>query len=100
MIRHVVFFKFKPLATGPSRRAFIKSLSDLPAKIPYMMNTQVGTSKVGTDDYDLVLICDFENLQKLKAFATDPNHQPVLAQEKVVIINGQKGKVTVNFEVS
>lgn len=83
MIRHVCMFKFKEEAQGRSKAenvAITKSMLDLlPEKIEYILSSQtyVGDSCQKSDNYDLILISDFDSLETLEKYKIHPDHVAV-----------------------
>lgn len=83
MIRHVCMFKFKEEAQGRSKAenvAITKSMLDLlPEKIEYILSskTYVGDSCQKSDNYDLILISDFDSLETLEKYKIHPDHVAV-----------------------
>jgi len=83
MIRHIVMFKFKDEADGRSRdenvRLTMDMLEALPAKIDYIKYSFVSSYAKGqaADNYDLILISDFESLETLEKYKVHPDHVAV-----------------------
>lgn len=83
MIRHVCMFKFKEEAQGRSKAenvAITKNMLDLlPEKIEYILSSQtyVGDSCQKPDNYDLILISDFDSLETLEKYKIHPDHVAV-----------------------
>lgn len=83
MIRHVCMFKFKEEAQGRSKAenvAITKNMLDLlPEKIEYILSSQtyVGDSCQKSDNYDLILISDFDSLETLEKYKIHPDHVAV-----------------------
>lgn len=73
-------FKFKPEAEGKTKAenvAITKSMLDaLPEKIPLILASQtfVGADDQKEDNYDLILISDFESLETLEQYKIHPDH--------------------------
>src|SRR2546421_8616977 len=85
MVRHAVFFKFKPEVSQQDRAAFITELRELPAKIPSILRPEVGEDFVGSPrSCHAALIFGFTDRQALNEYATHPEHQPVLARAKEI----------------
>ena len=83
MIRHAVFFKFKPEVAAADRAAFIAGLRELPSQIPSIQKPEVGEDFVGSPrSYHAMLLFGFADRQALNEYATHPKHQPVLARAK------------------
>jgi len=97
-IRHVVSWK---LATTDDRdraeqAARIKSgLEALPAVIPGLRSAEVGVSVTHGDDFDVVLISDFDNLDDIQVYQEHPAHLEVAGFIRSVVA----ARATVDFEV-
>ena len=76
-------FKFKEEAQGRSKAenvAITKNMLDLlPEKIEYILSSQtyVGDSCQKSDNYDLILISDFDSLETLEKYKIHPDHVAV-----------------------
>lgn len=83
MIRHVCMFKFKDEANGRTKSenvAITKEMLDkLPASIDYILHseTYVGAACQNSDNYDLILVSDFESLETLEKYKVHPDHVAV-----------------------
>ena len=83
MIRHVCMFKFKEEAEGRTKAeniAITKSMLDkLPSTIDYILRSETFTGADGQkeDNYDLILISDFESLETLEKYKVHPDHVAV-----------------------
>ncbi len=83
MIRHVCMFKFKDFADGRTKEENIsitKSMLDkLPDTIDYILSssTFVGDNAQNSDNYDLILISDFESFETLEKYKVHPDHVAV-----------------------
>ena len=83
MVKHVVFFKFKPEVGRDDRAAFIAGLRELPARIPFIVSPEVGEDFMGTPrSCHAALVFGFRDRQALNEYAIHPQHQPVLARAK------------------
>ncbi|MGO4594815.1 Dabb family protein [Leifsonia sp. 2TAF2] len=97
-IRHVVSWK---LATGDATEraehaARIKrGLESLPAVIPQLRSLQVGIGVVPGDDYDVVLISDFDSLDDIQLYQEHPAHLEVAGFIRSVVAS----RAAVDFEV-
>lgn len=80
MIRHVCMFKFKDEAKGRTKAQNVEitknMLDELPSKIEYIKSSQTfkGADGQKSDNYDLILISDFENLETLEKYKVHPAH--------------------------
>ncbi|WP_285114417.1 Dabb family protein [Leifsonia sp. fls2-241-R2A-40a] len=97
-IRHVVSWK---LATADEseraeQAARIKSgLESLPAVIPQLRSLEVGVTVVPGDDFDVVLISDFDSLEDIQVYQQHPAHLEVAAFIRSVV----GARAAVDFEV-
>ena len=73
MIKHVVFWKFKP-DTEKERKEFFAALESLRGVIPVLRSMEIGENVNADNDCDAVLITTFDNLEDLNAYKTDPRH--------------------------
>ena len=76
MIRHIVMWKFLP-GTEAQQKQFLDGLCSLQGVIPELLKCEVATA-VG-DSYDAVLVSEFESLEALQRYKSDPRHQAVSA---------------------
>jgi len=78
MIRHVVFFKFKPDIGAADRQAGISALRGLPDKIDFIRTFELGEDVLRLPrSWDLVLIATYDDLDALHAYTVHPDHVPV-----------------------
>jgi hypothetical protein len=85
MLRHVVFFKFKPEVPAAARGEFLAMLRGLPAKIPEIVSSEAGEDVLGTPrSYHVALIATFAGREALDVYAKHPEHQPVLARAREI----------------
>lgn len=74
MIRHICMFKFKDFAEGRIKDQNVEitksMLDNLPETIDYIINssTFVGSKDQCEDNYDLILISDFESFETLEKY--------------------------------
>ncbi len=101
VIRHVVFFKFKPEVSAEERKDFVLRLKDLPERVPGIMKDGRGTPEVGEDfmgaplSYHVALIFTFPDRQALERYASHPNHLPVVERGRQIC----ESIAAVDFEV-
>ncbi|WP_158861961.1 Dabb family protein [Leifsonia sp. AG29] len=97
-IRHVVSWK---LATTDAEEraqhaAGIKlGLESLPAVIPQIRFLQVGVNALAGDNFDVVLISDFDSDDDLRAYVEHPAHAEVASYIRSVVA----GRAAVDYEV-
>ena len=83
MIRHICMFKFKDFAEGRTKAENVEitksMLDNLPGKINYILNssTFVGSNDQPEDNYDLILISDFESFETLEKYKVHSDHVAV-----------------------
>ena len=76
MIRHIVMWKFRS-GTETEQERFLEGLRSLQGVIPQLRRSEVARS-VGTDNYDAVLVSEFDTLADLELYKNDPRHKAVL----------------------
>jgi quinol monooxygenase YgiN len=83
MIKHIVFFRFKPEVAEAEREEFLSMLRALPERISEVLSLEVGVDVVHSPrSFDAALVSTFADLQALDAYAKHPEHQPVLARAR------------------
>jgi hypothetical protein len=75
MIRHIVMWKFRP-GTEAEQAQFLEGLRSLQGVIPELLRSEVAVN-VGQDNYDAVLVSEFESLEALEIYKNDPRHKAV-----------------------
>ena len=70
MIRHIVMWKFRP-------------------------GTEAEQEQLGADNYDAVLVSEFDSLEDLEAYKHDPRHVKVSALCKSIRVD----RVAVDYEI-
>ncbi|MCL4510204.1 MAG: Dabb family protein [Bacteroidetes bacterium] len=79
MIKHIVFFKFKPSITENEIAKLKKGLSALPGLIPEIKHYEFGRNVIHSErSYDFALIAIFDDLNSLQRYSKHPEHQKVL----------------------
>jgi hypothetical protein len=80
MIKHVVFFKFKPDTSVDDRDAGIAALKALPGKIDLIRTFELGEDVLRSPrSWDLVLIATYDDIESLKIYSDHPDHVLVVA---------------------
>jgi hypothetical protein len=75
MIRHVVFFKFKPESSRDERREALDQLRALPGKIDVIRSFEVGEDVLGSRrSWDAVLIATYDDLGALETYQRHDDH--------------------------
>lgn len=83
MIKHVVFFKLAAFAesnTKEENALYLKrELENLKVVVPGLLKMEVyiNMPDVAADNYDLVLMAEFKNLQDLDVYINHPEHVKV-----------------------
>ncbi len=96
MIRHLVFFKFKPETTEAERAELMTLLQGLPGKIAEVQSLEAGFDVIHSPrSFDLALVTTFADLAALGVYAKHPDHQPVIELVKVIC----EQVAAVDFEV-
>ncbi len=93
MIRHIVMWKFRP-GTEAEQERFLEGLRGLQGVIPQLRASQVARS-VGADNYDAVLVSEFDSLEDLETYKQDPRHVAVSALCKSI----RTDRVAVDYEI-
>lgn len=93
MIRHIVMWKFRP-GTEAEQDRFLEGLRGLQGVIPQLRTSQVARS-VGADNYDAVLVSEFDSLEDLEAYKQDPRHVAVSALCKSI----RTDRMAVDYEI-
>jgi len=79
MIKHIVFFKFKPELSLPDREKAVEALKSLPDKIDFIRSFEVGLDLLHLPrSWDGALIETFDDLDALNRYAGHDDHQPVI----------------------
>jgi len=100
MIKHIVCWQLYEQAEGRDKttncslvKAELLALKEL---IPEMRSVEVGENlpQAGSDNYDVVLIAEFDNLEALRRYQDHPEHQ----RFKKFISPLRSKKVAVDFE--
>jgi len=97
-IRHVVSWKLA--ATDEAERAehaarIKRGLESLPAVIPQLRFLQVGVNVVPSNEFDVVLISDFDTVDDIAIYQEHPAHLEVAGFIRSVVAS----RASVDFEV-
>jgi stress responsive alpha/beta barrel protein len=85
MIKHVVFFKFKPEAGPAERRAVINQLKALPDKIDVIRSFEIGEDIMhSARAWDVVEIATYDDLEALEIYTRHVDHVEVVLQLREV----------------
>lgn len=72
MIRHIVMWKFRE-GTEEKANEFLTKLAALDGVIPQSKRARLRAT-IGKDNYDAVLVSEFETMDDLNAYKVDPRH--------------------------
>ena len=95
MVRHVVMWKFKEGTQAQAER-FLADLAAWEGVIPEIKYSQVACNENPANDYDAVLIADFDDFAALERYQNDPRHQSVAAQCKPI----RTARTAVDFTIA
>ncbi|GAA0691231.1 MULTISPECIES: Dabb family protein [Clostridium] len=96
MIKHIVMWKLKDFSNGNDKNQNAQIIKERLEKLPEIIE-EVSFLEVGIDisntssSYDVVLCSEFESEEKLKAYATHPEHLKVVEfitevkEERIVV---------------
>lgn len=82
MIHHVILWAFKDSVTAADRSAIVDAVRALDGQVPSLRSLAVGDnfSPARAQGYTHVLVETFTDCDALAAYATHPDHVPVLAR--------------------
>jgi hypothetical protein len=79
MIKHVVFFKFRPESSGGERKAVLDELRTLPDKIDVIREFEVGEDILrSARAWDAVLVAAYDDLEALEKYQRHDDHLAVV----------------------
>ncbi len=79
MIRHIVFFKFKPEVTERDMKTLEDGLASLPGIIPEIRQYEFGRDIMRSErSFDFALVSSFDDSNSLRRYISHPDHQKVL----------------------
>lgn len=79
MIKHVVFFKFRPESSEAERKAVLDEMRALPDKIDVIRELEVGEDVLRSNrSWDAVLIATFDDLEALQIYQRHDDHQELI----------------------
>jgi hypothetical protein len=77
MVRHVVFFKFKPDVDEQQREAALDQLRQLPLQIGFIRSFELGRDSLRAPrSWDAVLIATYDDMEALQRYSTHEAHVP------------------------
>jgi hypothetical protein len=82
VLHHVVLWSFKDTVARSERDAIVDAIRALRTKVPSLRSLEVGenTSPARAQGYTHVLIETFDDRDGLAAYASHPDHVPVLGR--------------------
>ncbi len=91
MIRHIVFFTFRPDAAQAEREAFADRLRRLKEQVPQVRELTVAfdIGKKG-NSFELVLDSVFDSMEDVETYAVHPDHVKVLDEVKRLCVSTAK----------
>lgn len=101
MVRHIVMFELLEEAEGKTRKEntelAARKAEELRDKVPSLKGYQVVTNSPEADqtNYDIALICDFEDMAGLDAYQKHPDHKAFGA----FITKVRKSRACIDFEM-
>ncbi len=97
MIRHVVMFRWTPEATQEQKDRVAAELRRLPALLPVLRGYDVGADLgLAEGNFEFAVVADFDDLEGLRAYRENPEHQAVIA-EFIQPIAAQRAAVQYEF---
>ncbi len=93
MIRHIVMWKFRE-GTEQQADEFLARLKALDGVIPQLKRCEVAKN-IGKDNYDAVLVSEFDSMEDLAAYKVDPRHIAASSLCKSIRVD----RVAVDYEM-
>ena len=93
MIKHIVMWRFKE-GSEAQMHQFLEGLKGLVGKIEVLKSLEVGVNINPKEKFHATLICEFDNMDDLNSYATDPRHVAVASICKDIALE----RVAVDFE--
>ena len=88
MIKHIVMWKFKE-NEEEIMKLFLEGLNKLKGIIPEIKNMETGININPKNDYDAILISEFETMEDLEKYKNHPEHVKVSALCKEIRLDRQ-----------
>lgn len=88
MIKHIVMWKFKK-DEEENMKKFLKGLNQLKNIIPEIKSMETGININPKNEYDAILISEFETMADLEKYKNNPEHIKVSALCKKIRIDRQ-----------
>ena len=93
MIRHVIMWKFRE-GEEEDVKKFLAALKALDGVIPEIRRMEIGVTAREQKDYDACLIADFDDLEAVDRYRSDPRHVAVSSMCKPI----REARASVDFE--
>ena len=93
MIKHIVMWRFKE-GTEEQMHRFLNGLKGLVGQIEVIRSFQVGVLVNPHEIFHATLVCEFDNMDDLNSYATDPRHIAVASICREIALE----RVAVDFE--
>ena len=94
MIRHIVMWKFRP-EEMERKKEFLSGLAGLYGVIPQIRAMDIKEDTLGGNNFDAVLIADFDTAEDLLTYKNDPRHKAVAAICKAI----RTDRASVDYEL-
>ena len=95
MLRHIVMFRLAD-TSKENVEYTLSLLRGMAGKIEGLISLEAGANFLQADrNYDIALVCEFENEEAFKAYQTHPVHMPVKKRMHEV----RSGSVACDFEI-
>lgn len=94
MIKHIVMWKFKE-NEEENMKLFLEGLNKLKGIIPEIKNMETGININPKNEYDAILISEFETMEDLEKYKNNPEHIKVSSLCKKIRIDRQ----AIDYEV-
>jgi len=78
MVKHIVLFRLKADAPKVEKlsvaQSFKEAIEALPGVIPFIRKVEVGININSSEQWDIALYSEFDNLDAVEAYASHPAH--------------------------
>jgi quinol monooxygenase YgiN len=99
MIRHVAMFRFRPEVTTQQRAAARDALASNKVHCPTVREYTVGLDlERNANNWDMVLVGDFDDIDGLLAYFTHPHHNEI--SDQIDALTFAESTARVQFEIS
>ncbi len=101
MIRHVVMFKLKDTdKTAYENALTVKAMADeLLFKVPSIkaMQTILNSQDADSTNFDIALVCDFDDMDALNEYQNHPEHKAFGAF--IATVRAEGGRACIDYEI-